>query len=175
MWNTYSDTLWHMQASSNTPKRNRSIQTTFHVVKSNGPIIIGHPTCRTLKQVTLNYAMNIGHTAERVTDTTAAIPTYTTRPMGDETAKAHILNVYADVFDGIRCFDGEYHITLDSSVPPVVHSPRRVPVALLKPLKWELDTLTQHGIIAKVDRPTDWLNWCACVRLLNQTENFDYA
>ena len=48
---------------------------------------IGLPTCRALKLVALNYAMNIGPTAERDTYTTAAVPTYTTRPKGDETAK----------------------------------------------------------------------------------------
>ena len=48
-------------------------------------------------------------------------------------------------------------------VPPVVHYPRRVPVALREPLKEELDTLIQQGIIAKVDRPTDWVNSCVCV------------
>ena len=113
--------------------------------------------------------MDIGPTAERDTDTTAAVPTYTTRPKGDETAKARILNKYADVFDGIGCFEGEYHIPLDSTVPPVVHSPRRVPVTLREPLKEELDTLIQQGIIAKVDRPTDWVNSCVCVTKPNET------
>ena len=141
---------------------------TFHVAKSNGPTIIGLPTYRAQKLVALNYAMNICPTAERDTDTTAAVPTYTTRPKGDETAKAHILNDSADVFDGIGCFEGEYHITLDSTVPPVVHSPRRVPVALREPLKEELDTLIQQGIIAKVDRPTDWVNSCVCVTKPNR-------
>ena len=42
--------------------RNESVLSTFHVVKSNGP-------SRALKLVTLNYAMNIGPTAERDTDT----------------------------------------------------------------------------------------------------------
>ena len=116
-----------------------------------------------LKLVTLNCAMNLGPTAERDTDTIAAVSTYTTRPKLDETAKARILNEYADVFDGIGCFDGEYHITLDTTVTPVVHSPRRVPFALREPLKEELDILIQQGIIAKVDRPTDWENSCVCV------------
>ena len=136
---------------------------TCHVVKSNGPNIIGLSTCRALKLVTLNYAMNIGPTTERDTDTGAAVPTYTTRPNGDESAKAHILNEYADVFDYIWCLEGEYNITLDSTVPPVVRSPRRVPVAPRGPLKEELVTLIQQGIIAKVDRPTDWVNSCVCV------------
>ena len=143
--------------------KNKLVMSTFHVVKSNGSTIIGLPTCRALKLVTLNYAMNIGPTAERDTDATAAVPTYTTRPKGDETAKARILNEYGDVFDGIGCFEGEYHITLDSAVPPVEHSQRRVPVALSEPLKQELDTLIQQGIIAKVERPPDWVNSCVCV------------
>ena len=64
-----------------------------------------------MKLVTLHYAMNIGPTAERYKDTAGDIPTYSTRPKGDETAKAHILNECADVFDGIGCFEGEYNIT----------------------------------------------------------------
>ena len=143
--------------------RNESVLSTFHVMKSNGPTIIGLPTCRALKPVKLNYAMNIGPTAEWDTDMTSAVPAYTTRPMGDETAKTHILNEYAYVFDRIGCFEGEYHITLDSSVPPVVQYPRRVPVALREPLKEELDTLNQQGIVSKVDRPTNRLGEFVCM------------
>ena len=77
------------------------------------------------------------------------------------------MNEYADVFDGIGCFEGEHHITLASTVPPVVQSPRRVTVALSEPLKDELDTLVQKGIIAKVDRPTDWMNSCVYFTKLN--------
>ena len=88
---------------------------------------------------------------------------YTTRPKGNETAKSHILNECADDLDGTECFEGQYHITLDSSVPPVVHSPRRVPTSLREPLKEDLDTLGQQSIIAKGDRPKDWVNSCVCV------------
>ena len=104
--------------------RNESVLSTCRVVKSNGPTIIRLPTCRAPKLVTLNYAMNIGPTAERDTDTTAAIPTYTTRPKGDETARARILNEHTNVFDGIVCFEGEYHITLDSTTRPGYAWPR---------------------------------------------------
>ena len=48
-------------------------------------------------------------------------------------------------------------------MPPVVSYPRRVPVGLREPLKEELNTLIQQGTIAKVDRPTDWVNSCVCV------------
>ena len=64
---------------------------------------------------------------------------------------------------GIGCFEGEYDTTLNSTMPPVVYSPRRLPVALREPLKEEFDTLIQQGIIANVDRPTDWVDSCVCV------------
>ena len=67
------------------------------------------------------------------------------------------------MFDGIGCFEGEYHVTLDPTVPPVVHSPRRVPLTRREPLRDELQALIKLDIIAKVDRPTDWVNSCVCV------------
>ena len=90
------------------------------------------------------------------------------------------LNYSIDVFDGIGCFEGEYHVTLDPTVPPVVNSPRRVPLALSEPLRDELQALIQLDIIAKVDRPTDWANSrvCVCVCVCvspNQMERFDYV
>lgn len=35
-----------------------------------------------------------------------------------------------DVFSGLGCLPGEYHIEVDPSVQPVQHAPRRVPVPL---------------------------------------------
>ena len=136
---------------------------TFHVVKSSGPIILGLPTCRALGLVTLNYALTMGSQKGRPTATVDPAPVFTARPQGDEAAKAHILQEYRDVFEGIGCFGGEYHVTLDPTIPPVVHPPRRVPVALREALKEELDMLVRLDIIAKVDRPTDWVNSSVCV------------
>lgn len=41
---------------------------------------------------------------------------------------------------------------------PVVHPPRKVPVALREPLKAELKRMESSDIIAKVDIPTDWVS-----------------
>ena len=73
---------------------------------------------------------------------------------GDLKAKKDILYEYGDLFSGIGCFNGEFHLTLDPSVPPVIHPPRRVPKALCEPLKKELDSLESQGIIVKVSEPT---------------------
>ena len=57
-------------------------------------------------------------------------------------------------------FQGEYHITVDPSVPPVIHPPRRVPVSLKDDIKNELDDMVKNGIITKLeeDEPTPWVN-----------------
>ena len=44
-------------------------------------------------------------------------------------SKEQILSDYKDVFTGLGCLQGEYHIDIDTSIPAVQHAPRRVPVA----------------------------------------------
>ena len=78
-------------------------------------------------------------------------------------AKEDILYEYGDVFNGIGCFNGEFHITLDRSVPPVIHPPRRVPEALREQLKKEIGSLESQGIIVKISEPTNWVNSLVCV------------
>ena len=78
-------------------------------------------------------------------------------------------NNYQECFQGIGCFQGEFHITLDPTVPPVIHPPCRVPEALREPLKKELDALIEQGIIAKVEEPTHWVNSLVWVTESNGT------
>lgn len=133
----------------------------FHVVNTTGPTILGLPTCRDMKLVTLNYSLTTATSPE------ATKPTQ--KPPGDADAKKELLIQYKDCFTGVGCFQGEFHITLDPTVPPVIHPPRRVPEALREPLKRELDALVQQGIITKVDEPTDWVNSLVCVTKSNGT------
>ena len=81
----------------------------------------------------------------------------------DPAAKKEILEQYGNCLEGAGCFQGEFHITVDAAVPPVVHPPRRVPEALKEPLMKELDSLVTQGILAKVTEPTDWVNSLVCV------------
>ena len=54
--------------------------------------------------------------------------------------------------------DGCYRIKLDSTVKPVQHALRKVPVPLCEKLKKTLDELSQKKIIAKMVSPTLWLS-----------------
>ena len=51
-----------------------------------------------------------------------------------------------------------HKIVVDSSVPPVVHPPRRVPIAIQPKLKEELDRRESLGVTSKVTEPTDWVS-----------------
>ena len=77
--------------------------------------------------------------------------------------KESLIKQHGDCFEGVGCFQGEFHITLDPIIPPVVHPPRRVPEALRKRVKKELESRIEQGIIAKVCQPTDWVNSLVCV------------
>ena len=106
----------------------------FYVVDRDAPTIIGLPTCKALDVV-------------RIVDNVHA-----------HTTSARILDEYSDVFKGIGKMPGEHHIVTDPSVPPVVHAPRKVPIALLPKLRVALDDMERDGIIAKCDEPTDWVS-----------------
>jgi len=49
---------------------------------------------------------------------------------GVSTVATDLLHKYKDVIEGLGDLPGEYHIVTDDVVPPVVHPPSRVPVAL---------------------------------------------
>ena len=53
---------------------------------------------------------------------------------------------------------GEYHIVTDDAVPPVVHPPRRVPVALRNQIKEKLDEMVASDVITPVTEPTEWVS-----------------
>ena len=74
--------------------------------------------------------------------------------------KSHLITQHPNYFDGIGKFQGEYHITLDPSVPPVIHPPWHVPISLKEDIKQELDEMVELDIIIKVreGEPTAWVN-----------------
>ena len=67
---------------------------------------------------------------------------------------------YKDVFQGMGCLPGDYHIDVDPTVPPVQHIPRRVPVPLKDKLKDKIQELAmeQKGVIKQVNEPMPWIS-----------------
>jgi hypothetical protein len=61
---------------------------------------------------------------------------------------------HGDIYVGIGKLSGECTIQIDPSVAPVIHSPRKVPLAVHKKLSQELTLMKSEGMIAKVTEPT---------------------
>lgn len=54
--------------------------------------------------------------------------------------------------------EGEYHIELDDSVEPVIHSPWRARCSLHEKPKAKLKELEEKDVVQRVDRPTSWVS-----------------
>ena len=54
---------------------------------------------------------------------------------------------------------------MNESFEPVVHAPRKVPVALKEKVKKELESMEKKGVIIKQNEPTEWVN--SMVTVLN--------
>lgn len=85
----------------------------------------------------------------------------------DNNSSIKILNEYEDVFLGMGCLPGEYKIRLQPNARPVVHAPRKLPIALRDGIKHKLDEMLRQGVIAKVEGPTDWVNSMTVVKKAN--------
>ena len=102
--------------------------------------------CDTLNTVTLD-PVEMPHTGPPVMSSYQTASSYKVK-------EDHILREYSDVLDGLGTMPGEYHIQVDPAVPPVVHAPRKVPVALRETVREELMCMVGDGIIAPVTEPT---------------------
>ena len=65
---------------------------------------------------------------------------------------------YKDVFEGFGTFSTPYQIQLKSDARPAIQATRTVPYPKQAKLKDLLDKMTEKGIIADVDQPTDWVS-----------------
>lgn len=81
--------------------------------------------------------------------------------------KEMLLLEYPDVFEGTGKFEDPYHLEIDENAVPVVHPPRKVPVALKAELKEELERLQALEIIAPVSEPTPWVSSMVIARKSN--------
>ena len=77
------------------------------------------------------------------------------------------LDEFSEVFQGIGCLPGKYHISVDPSAPPVVGPPRRVPHSKRDPLKKELDRMEDVGITETALFVYGWIQKTLMVPLKN--------
>ncbi|XP_063545758.1 uncharacterized protein LOC134753750 [Cydia strobilella] len=65
------------------------------------------------------------------------------------------------------CIKQEDTIVDCPNVQPVVHAPRKLPLALRDAVKNKLDEMLEQQVIAKVEGPTDWVNSMTVVKKAN--------
>ena len=119
----------------------------FYIVNHDASVIIGLPTCIKLNLV------------KRIDNIISGTPS--------SNASSALLAEFADIFSGTGEFPGEHHITVDPSVQPVIHPPRRVALAVQPKLKQLLDQMVETGVLIKRDEPTDWVNSLVVVQKAN--------
>ena len=111
----------------------------FYVADTPGPAIMGLPSCRALQLVTMHCEISSNEHDSAIT------------------TKEDLRKIYPDRFEGIGNFDGEFHITTDLNVTPVVHAPRRCSIHMRDEIKSELENMESLGVIKRVTQPTDWV------------------
>ena len=74
--------------------------------------------------------------------------------------KAHVMELYPDLFEGVSTIQGaKVKLDVDPNVPSVVQPPRKIPSAMVKPLKKEIDRMLSLGVIQKLDI-NEAIDWC---------------
>ena len=107
----------------------------FHIVDMDAPAILGADCCESMGLLTRVNAVKQQDTDDIMSDPE-----------------------YASLFSGLGCLPGTHQIKVDASATPVVHPPRRVPVALREKVKAELDRMEELNVVVKQTEPTDWVN-----------------
>ena len=65
---------------------------------------------------------------------------------------------YSDCFGELGLLPEKHHIRVNTGISPVIHSTRRIPLALRDKVDNELDKMLKLRIIVPVNEPTEWVN-----------------
>ena len=69
-----------------------------------------------------------------------------------------VFEQYKDLFEGLGFLPGEHKIKLKTDAVPVIHPPQKVPVALQKQVKIELERMENLKVIQQVTEATRWVS-----------------
>jgi len=132
------------------PKNGKKYSVEFVVVKGNCKPLLG---LRASEQMNLISVINENilsvQTQVPLQDEARDLPTIT---------REYILKEFADVFHGDGKLEGDLHLEIDPTVPPVQLPTRKVPIAIKEKLREELDRLEARNIVTPVNVPTAWIS-----------------
>ena len=99
-------------------------------------------------------------TPRSASQSTLNMPTITLKSVSQSPlTKEKILDIYADIFNGLGIFPGEpYKFRLKENYMPARHAPRKVPIYLQDDFHVEIHDLVKQGVLEKVEHSTEWVN-----------------
>ena len=80
------------------------------------------------------------------------------RIMSVNTQNTDLISEYSDCFGELGTLPKTHHIRTNPDIPPVIHSARRIPIALRERLSTELQRMVKMGVIEPVTEPTEWVS-----------------
>ena len=147
---TYSGERFRPEGETTLNIRGRGLR--FHVTTRGGPIL-GLDACLELKIIERIDMLDEDEAQEDMSISTDA---------------DNLVNTYADVFKGLGTIMVNAHIHVDKTVTPVVDPPRRIPHAIEKKVKEELEKMIKLGVIAEQVEPTPWVSSITIVKKPNK-------
>ena len=159
---------WQPNHPGSWPHRVKSY---WYIADTPGPTILGLPSSEKLAVVKMNCAINIRQpcTHPAPVSTTAATTKPATAPEAAKPIRStdDLIKEFLDQFKGIGQFPGKYKIQLRHDAHPVIHAPRKCPIALRPKVKEHLDKMECLDVITHVDEPTDWVSSITYVQKAN--------
>ena len=135
------------------------MDTTFYVAETPGPAILGLPSCSRLRIVHLNCSVQFRKHGKPITPCPEREKVQQDmKKLGPINSREDLIKAYPDRFEGIGKFPGTYHIYLKEDAIPVVHQPRKCPIAIRPLVDKKLDKLLEQEVIVQVTEPTDWVS-----------------
>jgi hypothetical protein len=124
-------------------RSNQNYNVKFYIVDRDVQLVIGAKTCQVMKLVKCIHAISPNENPPNKTNTCLPVD---------------VEKEYPDLFKGLGYLPGTHTIRVDETITPVVHPPRKIPIALKDRVKAELDRMEEIGVIVKQHEPTKWVN-----------------
>ena len=138
-----------------TQYKNRKLNLLYLVVEGNFTPLLGCDACLDLEVLKFMILQLID------TPEPCEASPVTSSQVGDASSFKNdpVLSEYQDCFsDKPGKLPNKVHLEVDHSVPPVIHPPRKIPVALLEPAREKLKEMEEDGIIVKEEENTPWVS-----------------
>ena len=150
---------WQPDHPGSQPHR---VNSYWYIADTHGPAILSLPSSENLAVMKMNCAITVRwpSTHPAPVSTTVATTKPATAPEAAKSIRStdDLINKFPDWFKGISRFPGKYKIQLCHDAHPVMHAPRKCPIALCLKVKEHLNKMECLGMITHVGEPMDWVS-----------------